>query len=262
VGKAKVGEQTVSVTANQREPLMALFPNALSLPTQLEETIAIGVGPPFPPFFDLSLESKQLYFPQLVGASTFDINVMRTNDAFKDPVSFVVEGLPAGVTAEVAPVEDGSKAYHVTLKGPVDLAEQDVPIRIIGTGKFQEQTRTVVLPDLTLSVTKPLVVSVAMPGSIVAGGEQQAEVRVQRFGEEPLPVRVQVTDGPAGLSAPIFVNIPSDASEAKISLAAAASAPVGKFDNLIVVASTMVKGQNVTVESRPVTVEIQPATTE
>jgi hypothetical protein len=262
VGKAKVGEQTVSVTANQRELLMSLFPNALSLPTQLEETIAIGVGPPFPPFFDLSLESKQIYFPQLVGASTFDIDVMRTSDAFKDPVSFVIKGLPTGVTAEVAPVEDGSKAYRVTLTGPIDLAEQDVPIRIIGTGKFQEQTRTVVLPDLNLSVTKPLVVSVAMPGPIVAGGEQHAEVRVQRFGDEPLPIRLQVKDGPASLLAPIFVTVPGDANEAKIPLTAAASAPAGTFDNLIVVATTTVKGRNVAVASRPVTVEIQPATTE
>ena len=63
VGKAKVGEQTVTVPANQREPLMAMFPNALSLPTQLENTIAVGVGPPFPPFFDLSVASPQLYFP-------------------------------------------------------------------------------------------------------------------------------------------------------------------------------------------------------
>ena len=259
VGKAKVGEQTVTVPASQREPLRAMFPNALSLPTQLEETVAIGVGPPFPPFFDLGLASTDIYFPQLVGASTFDINVTRTNEAFKEAVSIAIEGLPEGITAEVAPVEDGMKAYRVSLKGPVDRAEGEFPIRIVGTGKFQEQSRTVPLEKLTLRITKPLVVSVAMAGPIVAGGEQQATVQLQRFGEEPQPVRLQVSDGPAELSAPIFVTVPADASRITIPFTAAATATAGKFDNLVVEASTTVKGQNVTVQSQPATVEIQPA---
>jgi hypothetical protein len=117
IGKAKVGEQTVAVPANQHEPLRAIFPNAFSLPTQLENTIAVGVGPAFPPFYDLSLASSQLYFPQLVGTSNFEVNISRTNDAFKDAVSLIVEGLPPGITAEIAPVGDGLKALRVTLKG-------------------------------------------------------------------------------------------------------------------------------------------------
>ena len=259
VGSAKIGEQTVTVAANQREPLRALFPNALSLPTELEKTIAVGFGPPFPPFFDLAVVSTQLYFPQLVGASTFDINITRTNEAFKEALSLTVEGLPEGITAEIAPVEDGLKAYRVSLKGPVDRAEGEFPIRIVGLGKFQEQSRRVTLENLSLHVTKPLVVSVAMAGPIVAGGEQQAEVKLQRFGDEPQPVRLQVSDGPAGLSAPIFVTIPADANQITIPFTAAATAPPGKFDNLVVVASTTVKGQAITVQSKPAPVEIQLA---
>ena len=258
VGKAKVGDAIVSVPANQREPLLAMFPNALSLPTELENTIAIGVGPPFPPFFDLSVVGSRVYFPQLVGASTFDVNINRTNEAFKDPISLVVEGLPAGIQAEIAPVDDGLKAYRVSLKGPADLVEQEIPIRISGSAKFQEQARTVVLQDVKLQVSKPLVVTVAMSGPIVAGGGQQADVQLQRFGDDPQPVRLQVSDGPSGLSAPIFVTVPSDINQVKIPFTADAAATPGKFDNLIVVASTSVKGQNVSVRSQPATVEIQP----
>jgi hypothetical protein len=72
-------------------------------------------------------------------------------------------------------------------------------------------------------------------------------------------VRLQVSDGPAGLSAPIFVTVPSDANQVKIPFTAAADAAPGKFDNLVVVASTTVKGQNVTVQSQPASIEIQPA---
>ncbi len=262
VGKAKVGEQTASVRANQRQVLTTLFPNALSLPTPLEKSIAVGVGPPFPPFFDLSLASTQLYFPQLVGASTFDINITRPNEAFKDPLAIVVEGLPEGVTAEIAPVDNGLKSVRVSLKGSADLAEGEFPVRIVGTGKFQEQTRSVVLEQLTLHITKPLVVSVSMSGPIVVGGQQQAMVQLQRFGDEPQPVRLHVSDGPPGLSAPIFVIIPSDASQTVIPVGVAATASPGKFENLVVVASTTVKGQNVIVQSKPASVEIQPAPTE
>jgi hypothetical protein len=116
----------------------------------------------------------------------------------------------------------------------------------------------VILDSLKLRITKPLVVSVAMTGPIVAGGGQQAEVQLQRFGADPQPVRVHVSDGPEGLAAPIFVTIPSDANQAKIPFTAAATAKPGKFENLIVVASTTVTGQNVTVQSKPAPVEIQP----
>jgi hypothetical protein len=259
VGRAKIGEEIVTVAASQREPLNAMFPNVLSFPSQLENMIAVGVGPPFPPFFDLSLASTDVYFPQLVGASTFDVNIARTSDAFKDPIALAVEGLPQGVTASIAPVDDGSKAFRVSLAGPADLAEGSFPIRILGTAKFQEQTQTVKLDNVSLHITKPLVVSLSMLGPIVAGGSQQAEVNLQRFGDDPQPVRLQVSDGPAGLAAPIFVVIPAEASQMKIPFTAAADAPAGKFENLVAVASTAVKGQNITVQSKPATIEIQPA---
>jgi hypothetical protein len=262
IGKAKVGEKVLTARANQRTPLKALFPNVLAFPTALENAIAVGVGPAFPPFFELSPASSPVYFPQLVGASTFDVNIARKNEAFKEAISLAVEGLPPGVTAEVAPVDDGLKAVRVSLKGPVELAEGDFPLRLVGTGKFQEQTQVVRLENLTLRVVKPLVVSVNLSAPITAGSAQKATVAVQRFGEEPQPVRLQFSDGPAGLSAPIVVMIPADKNSTEISFTAAADAPAGKYENLAAVASTTVKGQNVTVTSPPVSVEILPSSGE
>jgi hypothetical protein len=259
IGTAKIGEATVSVQANQRAPLAAAFPNALSLPSELENSIAIGVGPPFPPFFDLAVANPELIFPQLVGASSFDVTITRSNEAFKDPINIAIEGLPPEVKATIAPVGDGLAAVRVTLQGPADLPEREaIPIRIVGTGRFQEQTRTVALQNLTLRVAKPLAVSIAMAGPIAAGGGQQADVLLQRFGDEPQPVRLQIADGPAGLSAPIFVTVPADASQIKIPLTADAAAPPGQFNNLVVVATTLVKGQNISVASKPAPVEVLP----
>jgi hypothetical protein len=176
-------------------------------------------------------------------------------------VNIVIEGLPKGITAKVAPVGDGLKSFHISLTGPTNLSEGEFPVRIVGLGTFQEQSRKTVLDNLKLHITKPLVVSVAMSGPVVVGGQQQAEVKLQRFGNDSQQVRLQVSDGPAGLAAPIFVVVAKNADRAKIPISAAASAKPGKFDNFIVVATTVVKGQNVTVESKPASVEIQPAPT-
>jgi hypothetical protein len=264
VGKAKIGDETVAVPANQRGPLLTMFPNTQTLPTILESTVAIGVGPPSPPYFDLAVASNEIFFPQLVGACSFEVAINRTNVAFIDAVALTVEGLPPGVTAEVAPVQDGQKAMLVSLKGPVDLsAGSEFPVRIVGTGKFQEQIRVVALEQLTLRVVKPLVVSVAVAGPILVGGVQQAEIRVQRFGNEPHAVRVHFTDGPAGLAAPIAITIPSDANAATVPLHAAVDAAPGTFNTLIAEASTSVQGQEVSVRSKPASVDIhaKPAET-
>jgi hypothetical protein len=263
VGKAKIGDETVAVPATQRGPLLAMFPNTIALPTILESAVAMGVGPPFPPFFDLAVASNEVFFPQLVGACSFEVAINRSNAAFIDAVALVVEGLPPGVSAEATPVGDGQKAMLVSVKGPVDLAEgSEFPIRIVGTGKFQEQTRVVALEQLTLRVVKPLVVSVAMAGPIIAGGVQHAEIRLQRFGSEPHPVRVHFTDGPAGLAAPIAITIPSDANVVTVPVHAAADAAPGKFDTLIAAASTSVQGQEISVRSSPASAEIQAKTAE
>ena len=149
----------------------------------------------------------------------------------------------------------------MSLTGPTNLPDGESTIRIVGTGTFQDQSHKVVLDNLKLRITKPLVVSVVMAGAVVAGGQQQAEVKLQRFGDDPQPVRLQVGDGPIGLAAPIHVIVAKDENIANITITAAASAKSGKFDNLIVVATTVVKGQNVTVQSKPAHVEIQPAPT-
>ena len=100
-------------------------------------------------------------------------------------------------------------------------------------------------------------VSLNLPGPIPVGGTIEAEILLRRFGAEPGPVRVQVSDGPAGLLAPIFASIPADSNQAKIPLNATSAAVPGKYDNLTVVASTTVLSQIISVQSAPVSVEIQ-----
>lgn len=256
VGKVKVGEQPVTVAANEREVLRTLFPNTPTLPAELEDYIAIAVGPPFPAFFELAVPSE-VYFPQLVGTSTFDVNINRPNAAFKDPIALTIEDLPKEITAKVEPVGDGLKAARVTLSGPPDIAEGEFPIRIIGTATFQDQSRKVVLDAIKLKVTKPLVISVSFASPLIAGAQQFADVKLQRFGTDSQPVRLQVFEGPEGLLAPISITVPADANELKLPISTLPAA-TGKFNNFALVATTQVKGQNISVRSQPASGEITP----
>lgn len=257
LGKAKVGDRTVTVAANEREVLRAQFPNTPSLPAELEDTIAFGVGPPFPPFYGLTA-APEVYFPQIVGAASFEVNITRMNAAFKDAVALSVEGLPKEITAKIEPVGDGSAAVRVALTGPADCAEGEHALRVIGMATFQDQTRRVVLDNIKLAVTKPLVVSASLEGPVPVGGEQQAIVKLQRFGNNPQPIRLQVSDGPPGIVAPVFVTVPAESGAAKVPISTLRDAAPGKFENFVLVATTQVNGQNVSVRSKPAAIEIQP----
>jgi len=259
VGRAADKEHAIAVAADYRDLLAGAFPNAIGLPESLRKSTAVTIGPPFPPFFELAVAGNRAHFPQLVGAAGFAVDVARLNEEFKETINLSVEGLPAEITADIQPVEDGQKQYHVALAGPPDLELSTIPLRIIGTATFKHQKKTVTLEDVQLRITKPLVVSVELAGPVVVGGTLTATLRVVRFGESPAPVEVRFREGPAGLSAPIVTTIPSDTDQIDVVLAAGPNTVPGNYDSLIAVASTMVSEENIVVDSGPVAVEVQPA---
>jgi hypothetical protein len=233
------------------------LPNCLHPPQSLDGWIAVGIGPEFPPFFQLSLEAQPIYFPQWIGTAQFKVKVERLSGEFKDPVALVVEGLPEGITAEVkADGGEPAPAYVVTLKGPESPPEAMHAARIVGMGTFKHQTKRVVLEAVPIQIVKPLLVAVETAGPIAPGGKQSAKVRVTRFGDEKNPVVITWKDGPAGIVAPIRLDIAGDQAEAAFELAASADTPRGSFTSLVAVATTNVKGQNLVVESPAATLVV------
>jgi hypothetical protein len=257
VGRGELGDQDLVAVAGTLAAVRKALPYSLYPPQSLDGSIAIGVGPVFPPFFQLRVDSQPIYFPQRIGSAQFSVKVERLNSEFKDPITLSVEGLPEGITAEVKPESDQALTYVVTLKGPESMPEAKHAARIVGVGTFKHQKKSVSLDAVPLHIVKPLLVAVEPAGPIAPGGKQWAKVRVTRFGEEKNPVVVTWKDGPAGIVAPIRLEIPGDQSEVQVELAAAADAPQGAFCNLVVVATTSVKGQNVEVESPAATLLVQ-----
>ncbi|MEX2187832.1 MAG: PPC domain-containing protein [Pirellulales bacterium] len=257
VGRAKIGESEFTATASTVAGLQKIMAGAPYPAPSLDGLLAAGVGPVYPPFFEISVDGGRVEFPEIVATTTFKVKLKRIDGNFKAPINVAVENLPTGVTAEVKPVGKGEAEYDVTLKGPEKLPDGVPPLRIVGTGEHNNQTKRAVLAEVPLAVVKPLAVSVAAAGPIAPGGQQKIKITATRMGDEKLAIALVWRKRPVGIDAPAELAIAPDASEVEVMLTAAADAPEGSFADLIVAATTKVKGQDVTVESPAATLEVK-----
>ena len=257
VGKPQGEEEAAKVLADTQPVLIASFPNAPLARASLDGPIAVAVGPVFPDFFNISLDPEIVYFAESVGKSTFKVLVNRINGEFKEAVSIAVEGFPEGVKTEVQQVKDNNSEYIVTQTGPEALTADDVKIRILATGTFQEQRRQVVLADVPFQVVKPLVVELKPHGAIKKGETQKVTIRVRRFGEEKHPVTIRWKEAPNGISAPLLITAAPDQDQLDIELSANDNLNSESEANFVVSATTKVKDQDISVEST-LTLKVEP----
>ena len=255
-GKAEVEGQPVKVLVSGLDAWRTVTPQTPNRPASLDDRIALGFGPVFPEFFDVKLAYGVAYFPQRLGAASVPIDVTRINSNFKEAVSFTVENLPEGFSAEVKPVGDGQKQYLLNLTGSKELEGGDYSFRLVSTGTFEHQTKKVVLDTVVLQVVQPLVVLLEPQGPIAPDGKQTLKIRVVRFGEEKHAVSFRWKQGPAVISAPIEIAIPADKDELDIQLIAAPELTDETNNELVAIVTTQVDGQEVSVESKPVRLEI------
>ena len=256
VGTAKIDDKTVMSQASTLSALRKMMRKYPFPPAVLDGQIALAVGPRFPPFFEISIQSGAAYFGQRVGSSTFKVLLNRLDEQFTDSVAVSIEGLPEGITAEVEPIEKGKSETTVIQNGPENLEAGVHQIRVIATGTFENQTKTVVLDEVPLYIIEPLRVTLKPKGPLQPGGNQRVTVCVQRFGEEKHPVRVSWKQAPPEILVPLEIMIPPDKSEVDIELAATSGAVPKTSAELVVEATTMVKDEEVTVESAPVALTI------
>jgi hypothetical protein len=254
VGRATIGEKEFAATASTLVPLRTGFSALPYPPTALDGVVGLGVGPVFPDFFKLA--AGPILFPQLVGTTTITVTAEKLN-GFNDVVNLAIEGLPAGLTAEVQPIAAGQPTVAFNLTGPADLPEGEHLVKLTGTAVFNNQPRTVVLEGVPLRVIKPLVVAVAPAGPIARGATQKVKVTVTRFGDDKGPVTLEFRNLPTGVTAPAGAAVPEGANEVDLDLTAAADAAVGPIANLVVTGTTQVKGAAVTVDSPPAAFEVQ-----
>lgn len=253
VGQAKVGEADVRATASTLVPLRAQFNGLPYPPAELDGDIALGVGPVFADFFQLSVEPSPVLLPQIAGAATITIKAAKSN-GFNDAIAIAFEGLPPGVAATAAPIPQGQAQVAIPLTAPAALAEGDYKFRIVGTATFQNQSKRVVLGDVPLRVVKPFEVSVAPAGPMTRGAAQKIKFSVARTAAAG-PVAIRFKHAPAGLNLPAEITIPEGQNEVQIDVMAAADAPLGE-SKLVAVATSKVKDKLIAIESAPVALQV------
>ncbi|MDA0659443.1 MAG: PPC domain-containing protein [Planctomycetota bacterium] len=244
-------------TASTLTALRARVPDALAAPRFLDRTIAVGIGPTFPEFFTLQVESNQAYFGKIAGTGTFKVQVNRLVEAFTEPIAITVEGMPENCTVDVQPIGSGQTETVATISGPADLSEGERVLQITGTGVFQNQKRKFLVANVPLRVIPPLRVHVKPPSPFKINEPQKVVVQVQRFGKERHPVSLLWKRGPAEILAPIQVVIPEDKDDVELPLLATSEFSLVDAPQLVVTASTTVQGQLVVVDSEPVQLSIQ-----
>lgn len=255
VGKAKIGDAEFSTTASTLGALRTAYSGWAYPPADLIGVIGLGVGQPFPDFFQLATApAGAIPFPQIVGATNFKVSATKLNK-FDDKITLEVEGLPSGVTAKVPAIEKGKPDATIELTGPASLAEGDYPIRIVGSGNFQNQPKRVVIDNVVLRVVKPVQVALAPAGPMAAGGKQSVVVKLTRMGDANGAAIVRFKNLPTGIVAPAEVTIPEGQSEASVELSAAADVAAGPTA-LAVSGTLKVKDRTVNLESDPVNIEI------
>jgi hypothetical protein len=259
IGRGQQNDKTYTDTASTLAALQKLMPAAPQPWPTLDGMLALGVGPASPAFFEIGVDAGPITLPQLVGQTQFKVRVRRLDGKFKAPLTIGVENLPAGVTAKIDPVGKGEKEYTVTLTAPDNIAEASTTFRITAEATHNLQKKRVALEQVPLAIVKPLAVTLSAAGPIAPGGQQKLKLTAKRFAAEKTPIALVWRKRPVGVTAPDNLTLGPEQSELEIPLTAAADAPLGAFADLILAATTKVKGQDVTVENPPATLEVKAA---
>ncbi len=252
VGRATIGDSPFESVAGNLVALRAQFAGLPQPPAELDGALALGVGPVFGEFLKLTTEPVVM-LPQLVGTSSFKVKAEKLN-GFDEAIALAIEGLPAGFSAEVKPIDKGQGEVEIAIKGPASSAEGDMPLRVVGTSTFQEQPGRAVA-DLVLRVVRPIAVTLSPAGPIKAGSTQNVKLTVARFGGATGAVAIEFRNLPAGLSVPAMISVAEGQTELAFDVAAAPDARIGSA-GVVLVATTLVGGREVVVMSDPLPIEV------
>ena len=258
VGRAKIGDAEVVAKTSTMAVLRTALNGLANPPLELDGQLALGVGPVFPDFFQLAADSKDkpavVSYPQLLATTSFKVKATKLNK-FDDKITLAVEGLPPSFVAKAASIDKGKAEATIELTGPRALAEGEYPFRVVGSATFQSQAKEVTLADVVLRVVKPLSVTVKPAGKLTAGGKQKVKITVAFEGGAKGAVKLALRGLPKGVTAPAELALAEGKNEIEVELVAAADAALGPID-VVAVATTKIKDQELVVESPAVAVEV------
>ena len=257
VGSADINGKKAVEYADCSEMLSVALASLPWPPRNLTNRLALSVTEK--PFF--TLEAKlDPGAPGLGRGTTLPITITaKRADDFKDPITLALQGLPPNVDLGNKPIEKDQTQVQITLTSKNNAPLGTHSLVITGTGKRGDQQITVVAPALNLDLRMPIDLSLdTAGGKVPVNGKLKMKAKVNRIlGFKP-PVEVELKNLPKGVTAP-KVTIPEGAAEVEIELTAAADAAVGAINNLSLVGTTNVAGENQAVTAANAALEVVAA---
>jgi hypothetical protein len=218
VGQAKIGAVEYRTTASTLLAMRTALSGLPFPPAVLDGTLGLGVGPVFPPFFQMAAPTPVIALTQPSASGNLKVQLTRSN-GFDEKVDLTVEGLPAGVTAKAAAIEKGKTEVALELTSPQAIPPGKHPIRVVGAATFQNQPQRIVLDQVAID-GPPIAIAFAAAGPLAVGGKQKG---VLSFLGEVQPVAAAatyqsgVTRGAEGPRAPALAGFEADNKAASFS---------------------------------------------
>jgi hypothetical protein len=149
VGSATIDGREYRAAVQTSPTLRARMPQLAFPPGWLDGLLVASVTGESPPLVSLASSASPIVFSRAQAQAQFNVKLERKNDAFKDPVTMWVQGLPAGFAAAVKPDKD---LYQVTITGPKNAASGKHAVKLSAYGELKGAGQ-IVSTDVPLDVT-------------------------------------------------------------------------------------------------------------
>jgi len=253
VGRAKISDQPLTAVARTTEALRQQLNRVPFPPGALDGEVALGVGPPFPEFFQLSVEPGTIEYPQLVGEVRFQVRAKRSA-GFKGAIALAVDRLPDGLTAEVKPIPENQDAAQIVLRGPKALVQGQYHFRIVASAAHQNQPRRVELVEVPLRVVAPVALKTGT-WKLSPGAKQTVKLTVIRRGHEKSVIQLDWRRLPPGIRLTGPERISDEAGEVELEVETLPTVRPGNYADLELLATAEVQGRRIAAAT-PVAIEV------
>ncbi len=232
LGKAKIGDVEYTSQATVSAAQKAAFAATPLPPQVVSKAVALGTNPQ--PFFVLRTEPAEIVFGKNLTA-TVKIKSIRAAD-FPEAITLAVEpatnGLPAGITAAVKPIDKDKNEIEIVFTAAAAAPLGSFSGVLIGTGKKGNDTVVQAAPAVRLTLSAPFTLKAELgEAKIVKGAMLKGKVVAVRNPAYNGPIVLTFANLPKGVTA-ADATIPEGKSEIEITLTAAADAQVGTIENL------------------------------
>ncbi len=186
----------------------------------LEELI-LGVGPPFPKFFQLALEPSEAVAVRGLAPAQWKLVLKRLHKDFKGPVSVKVVGAPKGSVVNTTGVPKGKNQGTLQILAGPETPLGTFPLELAAQGEFRHQVHHQWLRGAVLRVVNPVEAEKARYGLSLAPGQKVSlSIPLRRYPNRALAFTLVVQGLPPGVKLQAPKQVDAQAKQIRLSFVA------------------------------------------